>query len=68
MNPLRSLPTRCLTDVPRPLRLQGQIVVEYFLIFAAIAVLTILGMAWFDDAVRDTLQGAFRQAANRISK
>ena|SRR3989338_1208113 len=29
---------------PRPLRLQGQVVLEYFILFAAIAVISILGI------------------------
>src|SRR3989338_7389837 len=63
---------------PRPLRLQGQVVLEYFILFAAIAVISILGILVASGKrstaemegldLRGTLQAYFRQAADRITK
>lgn len=63
---LRSRQLVRLPGVQRPLRLQGQVTVEYFLLFAAIALVTILSLTAFDENVRGTLQGFVGAAAARI--
>ena len=47
---------------------KGQVTLEYFLIFAVLAVLTIVSVATFDDAVKTALQDLFNAAANKIAK
>ena len=75
----RTLRTWRFTGVHRPLRFsRGQIVLEYFILFAAIAVISILGILVASGKrstaemegldLRGTLQAYFRQAADRITK
>lgn len=45
----------------------GQVVLEYLVLFAAVAALTILGVTTFDDTIKSTLQGFYHAAANKIT-
>lgn len=47
---------------------RGQVVLEYLLLFAAVALVTVLGMTSFDNDIRTNLQGFFHAAANDITK
>lgn len=46
---------------------KGQVVIEYFILFAAIAVITIVSLTQFDDEIKNTVQGFFNAAANDIA-
>ncbi len=43
---------------------RGQIIMEYFLLFALIGLLTVVGLTTFDTQVRETLRVFFLKAAN----
>ena len=45
---------------------QGQIVLEYFLLFAIVALLTIIGLTTFHEQVTDAWQTFFNAAANKM--
>ena len=45
----------------------GQITIEYFILFAIVALLTLAGLTTVDDQVRTRLQEFFRIAANDIA-
>ena len=49
--------------------LGGQVVLEYFIIFAAVALLTLIGLSTvrFDDNVRESVEGFVTTAANRMA-
>jgi Flp pilus assembly pilin Flp len=46
----------------------GQVTLEYFIIFAVVAFVTIVTVTTFDDAVKTALQDLFNAAANKIAK
>lgn len=48
-------------------RRSGQITLEYFIIFAAVAAVTILGLTGFGSNIRTTLEGFFNAAASKIA-
>ncbi len=57
-----------LRPAPCVLRpLCGQVTIEYFILFAIVALLTIAGLTTVDDQVRTRLQDFFRVAANDIA-
>ena len=45
----------------------GQAVLEYVLLFAAVAAVTLISVTAFDDNVRATLEDFFRAAANKMA-
>ena len=45
----------------------GQVVVEYFILFAVVALLTLIGFTTFDDDVKRSLEGFVDAAANAIA-
>jgi len=46
---------------------RGQVVLEYFLVFAVVALLTLIGLTSFDDDIRNALGEFFNAAANKIA-
>lgn len=50
------------------IRTSGQITLEYLILFAVIAAVTLISMTKFDNQVATSLQGFFTKAANAISK
>ena len=48
-------------------RVKGQVTIEYFILFAVVALLTLAGLTTVDDQVRTRLQEFFRKAANDIA-
>ena len=46
----------------------GQVVLEYLILFAVVATLTILGVTTFDDTIKSTMQDFFHAAADAITK
>lgn len=57
-----------IVNVVRRSRTSGQAMIEYAILFAVIAVLTVIGVTTFDDSVKTALQGFFNAAANKIAK
>lgn len=47
---------------------KGQVIIEYFILFAVVAVLTVLGLTQFDDDLKTTLQDFYDAAATNISQ
>ncbi len=47
---------------------RGQVVLEYFILFTVVALLTVIGLTRVDDDVRDSLQGFFDSATHRIAQ
>lgn len=45
----------------------GQVVAEYFILFAVVALLTLIGFTAFDDDVKTSLEGFVNAAANAIA-
>jgi len=45
----------------------GQVTLEYFIIFAAVAAVTIVGLTAFGSNIRTALGGFFNAAATRIA-
>lgn len=45
----------------------GQVVAEYFILFAVVAVLTLIGFTAFDDDIKTSLEGFVNAAANAIA-
>ena len=45
----------------------GQVTIEYFLLFAAIALVTVLGLTQFDEQVGKTLRHFFTSATRCVS-
>lgn len=45
----------------------GQAMIEYAILFAVIAALTVIGVTTFDDSVRIALRGFFNAAATKIA-
>lgn len=45
----------------------GQVVLEYFLLFAVIIVLTLVGLTTLDDDAATSLQGFFQSAAEKMA-
>lgn len=46
---------------------RGQIVLEYFIIFAVVAALTLVALTTFDDDVRTSLEHFFTAAADKMA-
>ena len=46
---------------------RGQAVLEYLLLFAAVAAVTVIGVSVFDNNIRATLEGFFSAAANQMA-
>ena len=46
---------------------RGQIVVEYFILFAAVALVTMIGLTRFDDDVKAALANFFQTAADKVT-
>jgi len=46
---------------------QGQVTVEYFILFAIVAVLTLIGLSTFDNNVENSVQEFFDAAAAKIA-
>ena len=46
---------------------RGQIISEYFILFALIAALTLVGVTHFDQNVRNILEDFFEAAANVLA-
>ena len=46
---------------------QGQVTVEYFILFAVVAAVTLIGLSTFDDQVKDTMKELAHAAANNIA-
>ncbi|MBI2495990.1 MAG: hypothetical protein HYY90_04990 [Candidatus Omnitrophica bacterium] len=47
---------------------KGQVTVEYFLIFAAIAAAVIIGFSAFHGSIRNALEGFANAAADKITR
>ena len=45
----------------------GQVTIEYFLLFAAIGLVSVIGLTQFDEQVVGTVQGFFRSATRCVS-
>ncbi len=45
----------------------GQVTIEYFILFAIVALLTVAGISTFDDDVRQTFQHFFGSMAHEIT-
>lgn len=58
---------RAVVQARRSLRRGGQATLEYFLLFAAVAALTIVGLTRFDEDVRATFEDLFQAAARKIA-
>ena len=48
-------------------RTSGQVVLEYFILFAVVALLTLVTLSRFDDDVRQSVTGFFATAANKMA-
>jgi hypothetical protein len=48
-------------------REQGQVTLEYFILFTAIALVTLVGVATFDDTLNDLARDFFNAAAAKIA-
>ena len=46
---------------------RGQVTIEYFILFAVIALLTVASISTFDDQVRQTFQSFFGSVAHAIT-
>ena len=46
----------------------GQVTIEYFILFAVVALLTVAGLTTFDDDVRQHMQELFTTAADAITR
>lgn len=46
----------------------GQVTIEYFLLFAAVALLTVLGLTRFDVNVQQTVEDFVNAAASKITR
>ena len=46
----------------------AQSTLEYLIIFAVVAVVTIISLTTFDDSIKNALRGFFNAAANKITK
>ena len=57
--------TTCRID--RRLR-RGQSTLEYLILFAVVAAVTLIGLTTFDESIKKALQGFFNAAANKITK
>lgn len=64
---LRFQRTRCLRIAPRPLRLQGQAIMEYLLLFVAFALVSVFAVGWL-RGIHGTLDQHFRIAVQRITQ
>ena len=49
------------------MRQMGQVTIEYFLLFAAIALVTIISLTRFDDRIARTVRDFFGSAARCMS-
>ena len=47
--------------------MQGQVVIEYFLLFAVIGAVTLVGATLFDSSVRETMQQWYRDALSAMN-
>lgn len=47
---------------------RGQVTLEYFILFAVLAAVTLVSVTTFDDAIRSALGTFFNAAANNIAK
>jgi hypothetical protein len=45
----------------------GQVVIEYFILFAVIGAVTLVGATLFDGSVRDTMQQFYRDAVSAMN-
>ena len=45
----------------------GQVVLEYFILFAVVALLTLVALSNFDENVRQSVAGFFATAANKMA-
>lgn len=46
----------------------GQVTLEYFILFAALALLTVIGVTTFHTDVKNAVQGFFNAAATEMAK
>ena len=46
---------------------KGQVTVEYFIVFTVIALVTLIGLATFDNTVNDIVRDFFNAAAAKIA-
>ena len=49
-------------------QLNGQVTLEYFVLFAAIAAITIITLTNFDNTIKSSFQGFLNAAAAKISR
>ena len=47
---------------------RGQVVLEYFVIFTLLAMVTLIGLTRFDDDIKANLEGYFRAAVASLSQ
>ena len=59
---------RVLTSPLRAQRLQGQVTLEYFLIFAAITIAVMLGFGPYSQGILNAIQGLMNGAARTIAR
>jgi len=45
----------------------AQVTLEYFILFAVVALVTVIGLTTFDDDIRTSLEGFVNAAANKIA-
>lgn len=48
-------------------RVQGQVTVEYFILFTIVALVTLIGLATFDKSLDNIVRGFFNAAAAKIA-
>lgn len=46
----------------------GQVTLEFFILFAVVALVTVIGLTAFHVDIRKVLEGFFNAAANRMAK
>ena len=51
-----------------PSAVRGQVVAEYFILFAVVAMLTLVGFTAFDDDIKRSLEGFLDAAAAKIAQ
>ena len=47
---------------------KGQVTLEYFMLFAVVAILTLIGFTSFDQGIRTSLQGFVNAAAAKLAQ
>ena len=57
-----------LSKIQNPKLSVGQVTLEYFILLAAVALVTVIGLATFDGGLRGSVRTFFDAAANRMAR